>query len=155
MVNIYYIQLLSNKINIPYHQVLLISTICTSIPIGFINYFITHPTLRLLYGLITGFMLQYILYEIGTIHTIVSSVFTWYFIKEYGRKRSAFWIFGLSFSYLSSMHVYRLFMSHGYWSGYDSVTMYMMSLCKYSSLAFSYEDGGKEDLDLKNKHWKQ
>ena len=28
----------------------------------------------------------------------------------------------------------------------------MMSICKFSSIAFSYEDGGKDIKELKNKH---
>ena len=31
----------------------------------------------------------------------------------------------------------------------------MMSICKFSSLAFSYEDGGKDENELRNKHHKE
>lgn len=106
MINIYYFHLVSDKLNIPYAQVLLISTICATIPIGFVNDFIPNPRMRLLYGLITGFTFQYMLYEIGTIHTVISCIMTWYFIKIYGRKKSAFWVFGFSFAYLSAMHIF-------------------------------------------------
>lgn len=30
-----------------------------------------------------------------------------------------------------------------------------MTLCRYSSFAFSYEDGEKDDKDIKYNHWKQ
>jgi len=33
-------------------------------------------------------------------------------------------------------------------------TLYMMSICKFSSLAFAYEDGAKKDEDIKNNYWR-
>ncbi len=34
----------------------------------------------------------------------------------------------------------------------DATTIYMMSICKFSSLAFSYEDGEKKDEEIKNSY---
>ena len=33
-------------------------------------------------------------------------------------------------------------------------SLYMMSICKFSSLAFAYEDGNKKDEDIKNSYWR-
>jgi hypothetical protein len=33
-------------------------------------------------------------------------------------------------------------------------TLYMMSICKFSSIAFSYEDGGKEESMIKSTYLK-
>ena len=40
------------------------------------------------------------------------------------------------------------------WGGWslDVSTIYMMSLCKFSSIAFNYEDGAKEDSEIKSKY---
>lgn len=151
----YYLNLISEAIDIPYDQILLIAAICSSIPLGIFNYFLSNTTVRLVYGLIFGILLQYVLYGTGVIHAFISAFGTWFFIKYYGRKKSAFWVFLLTFVYLSGMHLYRILMLYGEWSGDDTTIIYMMTICKYSSLAFSYEDGEKEDKDLKNNHWKQ
>jgi hypothetical protein len=34
-------------------------------------------------------------------------------------------------------------------------TCYMMSICKFSSIAFNYEDGGKDETTLKSKYQKE
>lgn len=33
-------------------------------------------------------------------------------------------------------------------------TIYMISICKYCSISFGYEDGCKKDEELKNSHWR-
>ena len=43
---------------------------------------------------------------------------------------------------------------YGIWTADDITTIFMMTICKYSSMAFSYEDGGKDDKDIKNNHWR-
>lgn len=151
----YYLNLVAEAIDIPYDQILLISTICSSIPIGVVNYFISNSTVRLIYGFVFGILLQHTLYGIGVFHALISAFGTWFFIEYYGRKRSPFWVFGLTFVYLSGMHLYRLLIYYGKWQGDDTTIIYMMTICKYSSMAFSYEDGEKEDKDIKNSHWRQ
>lgn len=39
---------------------------------------------------------------------------------------------------------------YGQWNADDNTIIVMMSICKYSSMAFSYEDGAKDDKDIKN-----
>ena len=41
------------------------------------------------------------------------------------------------------------------WKVDDPTTIYMMSICKFSSLAFSYEDGMKKDEEMKNRHHRE
>jgi lysophospholipid acyltransferase len=36
----------------------------------------------------------------------------------------------------------------------DISTIYMMSICKFSSIAFSYEDGGIKDEEIKSSYHK-
>lgn len=42
------------------------------------------------------------------------------------------------------------------WGGWkmDITTIYMMSICKFSALAFSYEDGAKQDSEIKSSYHK-
>ena len=48
-----------------------------------------------------------------------------------------------------------MFREYEGWKIDDPTTIYMMSICKYSSLAFSYEDGGKKEDEIKNSHHKE
>jgi lysophospholipid acyltransferase len=41
------------------------------------------------------------------------------------------------------------------WKVDDPTTIYMMSICKFSSLAFSYEDGMKKDEEIINSHHRE
>lgn len=41
---------------------------------------------------------------------------------------------------------------YGIWSADDPTIIYMMNICKYSSMAFSYEDGEKEDDQIKSSY---
>ena len=36
----------------------------------------------------------------------------------------------------------------------DIDSLYMMIICKFSSLGFAYEDGEKHDEDIQNNYWK-
>jgi lysophospholipid acyltransferase len=114
-----------------------------SYPLGLINYLFTNPTVRLWYGLITGLILQFLMYEWDCIHLVIATICTYLFIIFLGRKVSAFWVLGLTVLHLSYLHIYRMINDWGGWK-LDSTTIYMMSICKFSSLAFSYEDGAKE-----------
>ena len=124
-----------------------------SFPLGLINYTLKNPTVRLWYGFITGFILQYLMYDVHIIHTIVATLGTYIFILLLGRKYSAFWVLGLTVLHLSCLHIYRMYEDWGGWN-LDVSTIYMMSICKFSALAFSYEDGGKIDEELKSSYFK-
>jgi hypothetical protein len=36
----------------------------------------------------------------------------------------------------------------------DIDSLYMMIICKFSSLGFAFEDGEKKDEDLQNNYWR-
>ena len=148
------IKLVSETLSVPYDQIVLISSLFSSIPIGLINYLIKDPTIRLLYGGITGFFLMFSLYGSGIIHVIIGTFITYFFMKYFGRKKSAFYVFIITFLYLSSLHIHRMIFYYGIWTADDITSLFMVTIPKYSSMAFSYEDGDKDDKDLKNNHWK-
>ena len=74
-------------------------------------------------------------------------------MRFFGRKYSAFIIILLNILYLSGLHVFRMLNRVSYKIEID--TIYMMSICKFSSLAFAYEDGGKQDKDIKSTYWRK
>ena len=146
---------LSNLIGVPYDQILLVGSVLSAIPIGLINYLIISPKLRLYYGLITGGFVSYSLYGSGNIHPFIGGLFTYLFMKYFGRKKSAFYVFIITFLHLAFLHIYRMLTMYGEWTADDTTSLYMMTICKFSSMAFSYEDGQLDDSKIKNKHWKK
>ena len=146
---------LSKIIKAPANQISLILTMLCVIPFCFLNYLIHGKRVRLLYSFILGFLFQYSIYKLNTIHILVSGIFTFLFIKYFGRKYSAFYVFVGSLLYLSYLHIERMFRTDKSWKVDDPTTIYMMSICKFSSLAFSYEDGMKKDEEMKNRHHRE
>ena len=146
---------LSKKIGVAGNQIALIFTMLSVIPFSFLNYFIHGKNIRLLYSFILGFFFQYSIYKLNTFHIFISAIFTYLFIKYYGRKHSAFYVLFFSLLYLSYLHIKRMFSTYKGWKIDDPNTIYMMSICKFSSLTFSYEDGGKKEEELKNNHHKE
>jgi hypothetical protein len=58
---------ISDSIGVPEDQLRLLVLTLMGFPLGFINYMIKEPNLRMWYGLITGVILQYNMYGIGKI----------------------------------------------------------------------------------------
>ena len=146
---------LSKIIKAPANQISLIITMISIIPFTFINYFIHGKKTRLIYSFVLGFFFQYSIYKLNTIHIFISAVFTYLFIRFFGRRYSAFIVFISSLIYLSVLHIQRMFREDKSWKVDDPTTIYMMSICKFSSLAFSYEDGMKKDEEMKSNHHKE
>ena len=146
---------LSKKIGAPENQIALIITMLCIIPFSFLNYFIHGRKIRLIYSLVLGFLFQFSIYKLNTFHIFISAIFTYLFIKFCGRKYSAYYVFIGSLIYLSYLHVKRMFRTFEGWKIDDPTTIYMMSICKFSSLAFSYEDGEKKDEEFKNSHHRE
>ena len=139
----------------PKDQITLILTILSIIPLSIINHFIKGKNSRLFYSLITGIYLQYSIYGNGIIHTLISTIITYLFMKYLGRKFSAFFILIGTMIYLSTLNIIKMIYKYGEWALDDVSTIYMMVLCKLSSMAFSYEDGEKDDKDFISNHQKE
>ena len=146
---------LSKKIGAPGNQIALILTMLCVIPFSFLNYFIHGKNIRLIYSFVLGFLFQFSIYKFNIIHTFISAIFTYLFIKYFGRKYTAYYVFIFSLLYLTYLHIKRMFRTYEGWKIDDPTTIYMMSICKFSSLAFSYEDGEKKEEEFKNKHHKE
>ena len=146
---------ISKIIGAPGNQISLIITMLSVIPFCLLNYFIHGKNKRLIYSLVLGFLFQLSIYKFNSVHIFISSIATYLFIHYLGRKYSAFYVLVFSFIYLSYLHIKRMFFEYGEWSVDDPTIIYMMSIAKFSSLAFSYEDGEIDPKLLKNNHHRE
>ncbi len=146
---------LSEAIGAPANQISLFLTMISVLPFCVLNYFIHGKYPRLIYSLVLGLFFQISIYKYNFIHIFISAIFTYLFIAFYGRKLSAFYVLIFSIVYLSYLHIKRMFEDYGGWTIDDPTTIYMMSICKFSSLAFSYEDGEKDINTIYNSHHRE
>lgn len=79
---------------------------------------------------------------------MIGGLITYLFLKFFGRKVSGFYLLAFTFLHLSYLHIKRMIEDYGGWQ-LDISVIYMMTIIKFSSLAFSYEDGAKNHSDLK------
>jgi hypothetical protein len=135
-------------------------------PLGYFNRYIKSPKARLLFGLITGMMLQYQMFEnckfllikfkiffihLAIIHVVIATITTYLFLTLFGRKLSPFYILFFNILHLAYLHLRTMNEMYGNWSlGIEAC--FMMSICKFSSIVFNYDDGGKEESELKSSH---
>ena len=111
--NIKIVTNISKKIGVPSDQVYTMLIVLLGIPFSIINYIIKSPKIRIIYSLILGFLFQFLVYELGIVHIIITSIITYYFVKFYGRKKSAFYITFITLFYLATLHLYRLIYYYG------------------------------------------
>lgn len=146
---------LEKKLGAPPEQIILITTMASAIPFSFLNYLIQDRTARLLYSLIIGFILQYSIYGINTLHTVFGTIASYLFVYYLGRKVSPFYLLVASLIHLSYLNIYRMIIDFGGWMIDDVSTIHMIMVAKYSSFAFSYSDGDKDPETIKSKHHKE
>jgi hypothetical protein len=85
---------------------------------------------------------------------VVATLYTYFFIKFFGRKVSSFYVLGFNILHLSYLQLSAMLGGYGKWSlGVEIV--YMMSICKFSTIAFNYEDGGKDEKDIKSSYHRE
>ena len=145
---------LESKLGASPEQIILIFTIIMTIPFSFLNYFIHSKTNRLLYSFLIGFLFQYSIFGINMLHTIFSTISTYLFVYFLGRKISPFYLLIGIMIHLSYLHIYRMIVDYGGWTVDDITTIYMISVTKYSSFAFSFADGNIDPKNIKSEHHK-
>lgn len=144
---------ISNSLQLPYDEARLSVTMVLSIILGIINHQIKSIKIRLIFNLINGLILQYVGYGISGILNISSSaIITYLFMKYFGRKVSAFVLLIYTLLHLGCLNIYRKYFCELSWTISFSDVIYMMTLVKYTSLAFSYEDGALDDKFIHNEH---
>lgn len=87
-------------------------------------------------------------------HVVLATLNTYLFIKFLGRKVTPFYVLIFNVIHLSSIHIKNMLHSYGKWKlGVESI--YMMSICKFSSIAFNYEDGAKDESEIKSSYHRE
>ena len=86
------------------------------------------------------------------IYLIFATFITYFYIICFSRKLSSFIILLGNFIFLSYLHINRIYDEDTSRIGIE--TIYMMTICKFSSLSFGYEDGAKNDDEIPNSYWK-
>jgi len=82
-------------------------------------------------------------------HIVLTTIYTHFFITFFGRKVSPLYLILINLGHLSYLHIRRMVVDFK-WS-MEITSCFMMTFCKFSSLAFSYDDGGlKDDSHLKS-----
>jgi hypothetical protein len=90
-------------------------------------------------------------FNLDMIHVIIATLNTYFFIKFFGRKISSFYVIIFNIIHLSFIHISNMLSDYAKWDiGIDA--LYMMSICKFSSVAFNYEDGAQEESQIKNSY---
>ena len=146
---------LESKVGAPREQIILISTMAAAIPFSFLNYFVKGRKNRVLYSLIVGFAFHYSIYGINCLHTIFATLATYFFVKYYGRKLSPVYVLIGTMLQLSVLNIHRMIFDFGGWAIDDISTIFMINVAKYSSFAFSYDDGGKDPKEIRSAHLKK
>ena len=146
---------LSEKIGAPSEQIILIMTMAAAIPFSLFHYLIKGRTKRVLFSLIIGFTFHYSIYGINSLHSVFSTLFTYYFIYFFGRKLSPIYVLFYAFLHLSILNIHRMIFDFGGWAIDDISTIYMVFVAKFSSFAFSYADGGVPLSEIQDGHLKK
>ncbi len=86
-------------------------------------------------------------------HIAFTTLYTYIFIVFFGRRQSPLVILVITMIHLSYLHLTKEDIADGKWCIEISV-IYMMSVCKFSSLVFGYDDGSKKDENIKSQYHK-
>jgi lysophospholipid acyltransferase len=132
---------------LPDDQRRLLLSILTTFPLGIINHFIYGKIFRLLYALIFGFLVQYYMFGFACINVSFATILCYVLMKICDRKKIGWIVTIYAFLHLSSIHIYRMIVDYGGWTMDVSLIM-MMTLTKFTSFAFCYSDGGKDEQSL-------
>ena len=149
-----FVRNLSENTGVPYIQLHFVFSMFLVYPFAFIFRFIKGEKIRLLCNLIFGILLQYNMIGNGIAHLFFETLCTYLFIYFLGRKVSAFYLVIFNFAHLTYLHFYDYWYHYGEWT-LGAETVCMVSLCKFSIIAFNYEDGAKEDSQLSNEFFKK
>eukprot|EP00825_Cyclidium_porcatum_P005211 TRINITY_DN124_c0_g1_i1.p1 TRINITY_DN124_c0_g1~~TRINITY_DN124_c0_g1_i1.p1 ORF type:complete len:421 (+),score=55.32 TRINITY_DN124_c0_g1_i1:43-1305(+) len=140
------VEQLSKQIGLPSDQLLLIATILTTIPFGFIFQFIKNPFQRHLSSTLFGFFLQYLIFRQAMISNILQTIIVYILISVFKEKCGKI-VFIESFVFLGIHQIYFIITSYG---GYnmDITTILLMNMCKFTSIAFNVVDGQRNQEEL-------
>lgn len=133
-------------------QFKLIITLTTSLILGFINMYLKGYSLRLYYGLITGMILQFYMFGLGSLNIHIACWMTLLIIKLLPRKKVGWAVTIYVFIHISILNIWRMIYDYGGWT-MDSSVCFMTTLPKFCAFAFCYQDG--QDIEKLSQHKKK
>lgn len=143
-------EILSGIIGLPTDQVRFIIGNILCVGLCFLLPRISSVKQRTQYSTLLGTLLQFYIYADEPIKISVItlvSVIMYYVTRMSPRHQVGRNVTVLSMVLLSFYHIYRLITDYGSWR-IDAATAFMMMVVKYSSFAYSYEDGAKSTDQL-------
>ncbi|CAI2367021.1 unnamed protein product [Moneuplotes crassus] len=121
-------------------QIKIILLLFVSFFLSYLITFIKTPNMRYYYSLITGFMLNFLMFEEEVIHPISMLIGTYLIMRIFPRDKQQIINFVFLYTYLSAQHIHRMVYHYGEWGG--EITSFTMNLvCRLTSVAFCYCDG--------------
>lgn len=139
-----FVSLLSNTCNIPYDQILLVLCFLSSIILSIFFRFIKSGKACLLFSLISGISIQYILYEHRLLDAIVVDIIVLLIIKIFPRRKVGIIINIFVFGYLFYLHIERILYVYGEWK-LDVSNLFMIACLKWTAFGYNYQDGNIND----------
>jgi len=133
-------------VGVPGDQIKMVFCLLISYPFGFIFKRIHNATVRHVLGTALGFAFQFLIYKADILYPLVLALIVYFVMKYLGRNKAVL-IFIISMGFLSIFHIYRMWVD---WGGYkmDVTSVLMINVCKQTTLAWCYQDGGKDKEKL-------
>jgi hypothetical protein len=128
---------------IPQDQIRILTGVFLSIPLSFALQHIPIYSLRRYYSLVLGVLLEYYVYGLPLLISFALHIFVYFAIKGIRRENCGFYVTFVSMLFVSIYFIYVMIVDYGRWE-MDISTILMMSVCKYSLFAYSYQDGQEE-----------
>jgi hypothetical protein len=145
---------LSDALGVPVDQVRVLVFLFLSFPMSFAFKQIRGEFVRYVTSLIFGVLFIYYTCGLfGVIHTLIASTIAYGLMAMWDRKTIGYTMFIYMFTYLSSYHIYRVYVNYLGWD-MDASGPLMIVTIKLTMLAFNFSDGEKKDEDL-TPFWKQ
>lgn len=143
---------IADENNIPRDQVLLILCYIISLLLSTAFRYITSPTLRKIYSLICGPLIQYALYGFRILDIAITNLFL--IITVYTLPRKYVGIVNNIFiaAHLGYIHYERMMIFYGEWN-LEISFVYMMTLPRWSSFSFNYSDAALKDKSKVDKEY--
>ena len=117
-------------------------------PLGwFFHYYVYGTTVRHLFNVVVGLLIQYYVYRDGVLHVLLLTTVAYLLMALLPRDQQPKYVMTWVLGYLTLNHLHRMYTDFGGF-GLDISTFNMLQVCKLSGLAFCYKDGGQDFKSL-------
>lgn len=141
--------IISEWTGLPLDQIKMIMSSLMCIPLCYVLAELRGAGTRRLYSTVIGFLLQWYVYgqypfQLFMMGALSAAIYLFVRVRTV---RCGKEVTMGSIVLLSTLHIYRLITDYGSWN-IDVTTVFMMTICKYSSFAYACEDGLKDPKTL-------